>query len=147
MASSTLVEAIDSSVVHSNVGVIDAEGNIVIPCENKNIKLVTKDILLVERANPSTPSVIEAVNTRKDPLAATKLVSTTAVVKDKIFALMGTDGRFLFNDQFSEASLFDLNGKNLLFRKHYSYQRNHHQSFDQNQINHVIKQPPKYYDF
>ena len=121
IVTSTLVEAIDSSVVHSNVGVIDAEGNIVIPCENKNIKLVTKDILLVERANPSTPSVIEAVNTRKDPLAATKLVSTTAVVKDKIFALMGTDGRFLFNDQFSEASLFDLNGKNLINDKYYSF--------------------------
>ena len=121
IVTSTLVEAIDSSVVHSNVGVIDAEGNVVIPCENKNIKLVTKDILLVERANPSTPSVIEAVNTRKDPLAATKLVSTTAVVKDKIFALMGTDGRFLFNDQFSEASLFDLNGKNLINDQYYSF--------------------------
>lgn len=121
IVTSTLVEAIDSSVVHSNVGVIDAEGNVVIPCENKNIKLVTKDILLVEKANPSTPSVIEAVNTRKDPLAATKLVSTTAVVKDKIFALMGTDGRFLFNDQFSEASLFDLNGKNLINDKYYSF--------------------------
>ncbi len=121
IVTSTLVEAIDASVVHSNVGLIDAEGNVVIPCENKNIKLITKDILLVEKSTPVSPSVIEACETRKDPLAATKLVSTTALVKDKVFSEMGTDGRFLFNDQFSEASLYDLNGKNLVQDKFYSF--------------------------
>ncbi len=121
IVTSTLVEAIDSSVVHSNVGLIDADGNVVIPCENKNIKLITKDILLVEKATPTSPCVVEACEIRKDPLAATKLVSTTAAIKDKVFAEMGTDGRFLFNDQFSEASLFDLNGKNLIQDKYYSF--------------------------
>ena len=121
IVTSSLVEAIDSSVMHTNVGVIDADGNVVIPCENKNIKLVTKDILLVEKSNPTSQSVIEAAETRKDPLAATKLVSASAVVKDKIFAVMGNDGRFLFNDQFSEASLFDLNGNNLVEDNYYSF--------------------------
>lgn len=121
IVTSTLVEAIDSSVVHSNVGLIDANGNVVIPCENKNIKLITKDILLVEKATPTSPCVVEACEIRKDPLAATKLVSTTAAIKDKVFAEMGTDGRFLFNDQFSEASLFDLNGNNLIQDKYYSF--------------------------
>ena len=121
IVTSTLVEAIDSSVVHANVGLIDAEGNIVIPCENKNIKLITKDILLVEKSTPVSQCVIDACETRKDPLAATKLVSTTALVKDKVFSEMGTDGRFLFNDQFSEASLYDLDGKNLVEDKFYSF--------------------------
>ena len=121
IVTTSLVEAIDPSVVCANVGVINASGNVVIECNHKAIKLITKDILLVENSNPTSPSVIESVKLRKDPLAATNLVSTPAVIKDKIFGLMGNDGRFLFNDQFSEASLFDLNGNNLLENKYYSF--------------------------
>ena len=121
IVTTSLVEAIDPSVVCANVGVINASGNVVIECNHKAIKLITKDILLVENSNPTSPSVIESVKLRKDPLAATNLVSTPAVIKDKIFGMMGNDGRFLFNDQFSEASLFDLNGKNLLENKYYSF--------------------------
>ena len=121
IVTTSLVEAIDPTVVCANVGVINASGNVVIECNHKAIKLITKDILLVENSNPTSPSVIESVKLRKDPLAATELVSTPAVIKDKIFGMMGNDGRFLFNDQFSEASLVDLNGNNLLENKYYSF--------------------------
>ena len=103
------------------MGVINSEGEVVIECNHKSIKLITKDILLVENSSPTSPSVIEAVKLRKDPLAATNLVSTTATIKDKMAVQMGADGRFLFNDQFSEATLFDLDGKNLLQDKYYSF--------------------------
>lgn len=121
IVTSTLVEAIDHSVVPSNIGVINSEGNIVIECVNKSIKLITKDILLVEKANPTSPSVVEALKNRKDPLAATKLVSNSAAIKEKMAGQMGSDARFIFNDQFSEASLFDIGGKNLLNNKYYSF--------------------------
>ena len=121
IVTSALVEAIDHSVVPANIGVINSEGNIVIDCVNKSIKLITKDILLVEKANPTSPSVVEALKNRKDPLAATKLVSNSAAIKEKMAAQMGSDARFIFNDQFSEASLFDIGGKNLLNDKYYSF--------------------------
>jgi len=121
IVTSTLVEAIDHSVVPSNIGVINSEGKIVIECVNKSIKLITKDILLVEKANPTSPSVVEALKNRKDPLAATKLVSNSAAIKEKMAGQMGSDARFIFNDQFSEASLFDIGGKNLLNNKYYSF--------------------------
>ena len=121
IVTSALVEAIDHSVVPANIGVINSEGNIVINCVNKSIKLITKDILLVEKANPTSPSVVEALKNRKDPLAATKLVSNSAAIKEKMAAQMGSDARFIFNDQFSEASLFDIGGKNLLNDKYYSF--------------------------
>ncbi len=121
IVTSALVEAIDHSVVPANIGVIDSEGNIVIDCVNKSIKLITKDILLVEKANPTSPSVVEALKNRKDPLAATKLVSNSAAIKEKMANQMGSDARFIFNDQFSEASLFDIGGKNLLNDKYYSF--------------------------
>ena len=121
IVTTSLVEAIDPSVVCSNIGVINSNGEVVIECNNKSIKLITKDILLVEVSKPTSPSVVESIQLKKDPLAATNLVSTPAVIKDKIYNLMGMDGRFLFNDQFSEASLCDLNGNNLLDNKFYSF--------------------------
>ncbi len=92
IVSNTLVEAVDPNVVKANVGVVDENGDIVIDCVNRSIRLVTNNILLVERANPTSPSVVDALKTRKDPLAATKLVSTPSVIKDKMFALMGDTG-------------------------------------------------------
>ena len=121
IVTSALVEAIDHSVVPANIGVINSDGNIVIDCVNKSIKLITKDSLLVEKANPTSPSVVEALKNRKDPLAATKLVSNSAAIKEKMTTQMGSDARFIFNDQFSEASLFDISGKNLLNDKYYSF--------------------------
>lgn len=121
IASTVLVEAIDPVVVASSVGVIDQDGNVVIPFENKAIKLIGNGLLLVERATAVTPSVVEAIKLRSDPLAATKLVTTPATIKDNMNAKMGNDGRFVFNDQFSEATICDINGNNLINNEYYSF--------------------------
>lgn len=121
VASTALVEAIDPLVVSSNIGVISNDGEIVVPFENKAIKPILNNAILVEKAIPSTQSVIDAIGMRRDPLAATKLVTTPATIKEKMNAKMGFGGRFIFNDQFSEASVFDLDGKNLLDNQYYSF--------------------------
>lgn len=121
VASTALVEAIDPLVLASNIGVIDNDGNVIIPFENKAVKPIGEDAMLVEVSKPVTQSVIEAAGMRRDPLAATKLVTTPAAIKEKINAKMGPNGRFLFNDQFSEATVYDLDGNNLLDNKLYSF--------------------------
>lgn len=121
VASTALVEAIDPLVLASNIGVIDSDGNVIIPFENKAVKPIGEDAMLVEVSKPVTQSVIEAAGMRRDPLAATKLVTTPATIKEKINAKMGPNGRFLFNDQFSEATVYDLDGNNLLDNKLYSF--------------------------
>lgn len=121
IASTRLVEAIDRETQANNVGLIDFEGNILIPFENKSIKVIPGDILLVERSEPQDENVLEAVRLKKDPLAATKLVSTPAAIKEKMNQQMGPDGRYLFNDQFSEASIFDFEGKNLINDEYFSF--------------------------
>ena len=121
IASSVLVEAIDPLAVASNVGVIDKDGNVVVAFENKSIKIVSDKILLVEKAQPTTQSVIDASFARKDPLAATKLVTTSAAIKDKMYTKMGSNGRFVFNDQFSEVAVCDLDGNNLFDDKYFSF--------------------------
>lgn len=121
IASTVLVEAIDPVVAASSVGVIDTNGNVVIPFENKSIKCITPGVLLVEKANSTTPSVVETVKLRSDPLAATKLVTTPATIKDNMNAKMGNGGRFVFNDQFSEATVCDMNGNNLINNEYYSF--------------------------
>ena len=121
IASTVLVEAIDPVVVASSVGVIDANGTVVIPFENRSIKPVMDGLLLIEVANSTTPSVVEANSLKSDPLAATKLVTTPATIKDKINAKMGAEGRFVFNDQFSEATICDYSGNNILDNQYFSF--------------------------
>ena len=121
VASTALVEAIDPMVKASNIGMIDENGNEVIPFVNRMIKPVNDDILLVELANPISESVIEANRLKSDPLSATKLVSTPALIKDKLNAKMGPTGRYLFNDQFSEATVCDINGNNLVNDEYFSF--------------------------
>lgn len=121
IASTALVEAIDPLVIASNVGVVSEEGEIIVPFKNKTIKLISDQALLVEKVEATTQSVIEAINMRKDPLAATKLVTTPATIKDRINAKMGSGGRFVFNDQFSEATVVDLDGNNLIGDDYYSF--------------------------
>ena len=121
IASTALVEAIDPMVKASNIGVIDENGNVVIPFENRSIRPISNDLVLVELANPVSSSVIDAVKLKSDPLAATKLVSTPALIKDKLNKKMGSEARYIFNDQFSEATICDINGNNLINNQYFSF--------------------------
>lgn len=121
VATTVLVEAIDPLVVSSSIGVIDPDGNVVIPFENKAIKPLSDDLLLVEKGTPVSDSVIEAVELRADPSAASRLVSTPAAIKENMHIKMGEAGRFVFNDQFSEATICDMNGNNLVNDELFSF--------------------------
>lgn len=121
IVSTALVEAIDPMVKASNVGLIDADGHEIIACENKSIKTINEDIILVEKAQPVSQSVIDAINLKSIPAEATKLVSTSATIKGKLNAQMGPEGRYFFNDQFSEATVCDINGNNLVNDEYFSF--------------------------
>ena len=79
------------------------------------------DILLVEPAEAVSENVKEAIKLRTDPLSATRLVTTPAQIKEKINAKMSADGRYLYNDQFSEVTVCDANGNNLVNNEYYSF--------------------------
>ena len=80
-----------------------------------------EEILLVEPAEAVSENVKEANTLRTDPLSATRLVSTPAQIKEKINSKMSPEGRYIFNDQFSEATVTDINGNNLLNNEYYSF--------------------------
>lgn len=121
IASTDLKEAIDPMAPASHVGVIDENGNEIIECKYKSIRPINDDAVLAEAATPVSQGVIDAVQLKQDPLAATKLVSTPALIKDKINAKMGSTGRYVFNNLFSEATVYDINGNNLLNGEFYSF--------------------------
>ena len=114
IASTELVEAIDNTFKPSHIGIVDESGNEVIPFVNKTVKLISDGILLVEKVEPESDAVKQAISLRNDPTAATKLVSTPAAIKSKISAVMSNEGRYVFNDLFSEAYICDLNAKPLV---------------------------------
>ena len=121
IATTALVEAVDPMVKASHIGVIDENGKEIIPFVNRTIRPIDDNSILVEPASPVSQSVIDANTMRSDPLAATKLVSTPALIKDKINQKMGSNGRYIYNDQFSEATIYDINGNNLLNGEYYSF--------------------------
>ena len=121
VASTELVEAIDPTVPAFHIGVIDNNGKVIIPFENKVIKDINNKALLAEIAEVKDPKVLQAIEMRKDPLAATNLVKNSAAIKEKVHFSMGEEGRFVFNDQFSEATIYDYDGNNLLDNKYYSF--------------------------
>ena len=121
IASTELVEAIDPMVKASHIGVVGADGHEIIPFVNKSIRQINDGTLLVEVSQPVSPSVLEAISLKSDPLAAAKLVSTPAAIKEKLNAKIGSEGRYLINDQFSEATICDINGNNLINDELYSF--------------------------
>ena len=121
IVTTTLVEAVDPMVKSSHVGVIDGNGAVVIPFENRSVRPVNDNVIVVEKANPTEPSVLQALEMRNDPNQANTLVSTPATIKDRLNAQMGVEGRYIFNDQFSEATVCDINGANLIGGDEYSF--------------------------
>ena len=121
LVTTELIEAIDPMVPATHIGVVNSDGKEIIAPVNKSIKVVSDTIFVVEKTTPVTQSVIDAVNIRKDPLSATKLVTTVAGIKDKFTAIVGSEGKYIVNDQFSEAGIYDLDGKELLNGELYSF--------------------------
>lgn len=98
---------------YTSLGLIDKEGNVLIPFENKNIQSLSNELLLVERNNPTTDTVISALEKQKDPLSASELVESANTIKSQITSVMGSNGTFVFDNQFSEAALYTTDGVNL----------------------------------
>mgnify|MGYP004629347747 CR=1 FL=1 len=98
---------------YTSLGLIDKEGNVLIPFENKNIKVLSDDLLLVEKAKPTTQSVVDAASKQTDPLSAAELIQTSDTIKSQMKSVMGSNSSYVFDNQFSEAALFTASGVNL----------------------------------
>lgn len=120
IVSTNLKESVDASVPRSHIGIIDDKANVVIPCNNKTVKVIDGKFLLVVRNEPETDSVKEAVLASKDQSATEKMVNANATIKDKVNKEMGS-GKFILNDLLSEGTIYSLDGENLLDGKYYSF--------------------------
>ena len=121
IVTTSLLEFVDPMAKKQNIGLLGADGNIVIPCNNSSIQVLGEDLLLVEPAEPVSENVKEANRLRQDPLAATRLVSTPAQIKEKMNAEMSPAARYVSYDQFKDVTLCDGNGNNNLNGEYYSF--------------------------
>ena len=121
VATKDLTDAFEPSR-SSQVGLLDSEGHEVIPCNNRSIKIVNEDIILVEPAKPISPSVVEANRIKsEDPKAASQIVPNTAAINEKFYKILGPEGRFIIHDPLLEATICDANGNNLVMGEYYSF--------------------------
>jgi len=124
LASTVLLEVVDAEAPKSHIGVLGENGEELIAFTHREIVPINEEnseILLAKLAVPVTPCVVEANKAKNDPTLATKLVSNQAQIKDKMKSRMGNDGIFLFHNQFLEATVYDINGRNLAGDGYYSF--------------------------
>ena len=119
IANTNLKEAIGHAPATS-LGVIDKDGKILIPFENKTIKKIENDLLLVEKNKPTKESVVALLNSKNNPANNEVLEANDKTKKDQIIQVMGMSGDFLFANQFSEAAIYTYDGLNVA-NDYYSY--------------------------
>ena len=112
IANTNLKEAIGHAPATS-LGVIDKDGKILIPFENKTIKKIENDLLLVEKNKPTKESVVALLNSKNNPANNEALEANDKTKKDQIIQVMGMSGDFLFANQFSEAAIYTYDGLNV----------------------------------
>ncbi len=105
----------------ADIGVVSPEGKVVIPFDNRKIKVLTDNILLAEPAKPVSENVVKALEDRGNPQEATRLVTAANTIKGKISNSVGPEGKFVFNDLCSEATIYDIDGNNLVDGKYFSF--------------------------
>ena len=120
VASPILKEAIDPDIQKTSLGLINKQGDIIIPFENRDIRVFDK-YLLVIRSEAKSQSVLNAIRSRNDPTAAERMVDTNSNIKEKLNKEMNNQGKFLLNDIFSEGTLYTLDGRNILDNQYYSF--------------------------
>ena len=98
---------------YTSLGLINSNGDVLIPFENKAITKLDDNLLLVEKNAATTQSVIDAINAKSDPFSATNLVNTANAIKEQMKSVMGYSAEFVFDNQFSEAALYNIQGQNI----------------------------------
>ncbi len=123
IATTNLKVAIDANKPEelADIGVVSPEGEEVIPFNNRKVRTINDDLLLVEPVTPVSANVVKALEDRSQPQEATRLVSAANTIKEKINSSMGPEGKFIFNDLFSEATIYDIDGNNKANNEYYSF--------------------------
>lgn len=121
IASPVLKEAIDPDIPKTSLGLINKQGDVIIPFENRDIRVIDDKYLLVIRNVAKTSSVLSAIESRNDPNAATRMVDTDNNIKDRMNKAANNSGKYLLNDRFSEGTLYTVDGRNILGNKYYSF--------------------------
>ena len=112
IATTNLKEAIGHAT-YTQLGVINPEGKVLIPFENKTIKPIKDNLLLVEKNVPTKESVVNALKNRSDPFIVQSLSESAATIKKQMKDIMGLNGDFIFDNQFSECAIYTLDGINV----------------------------------
>ena len=122
IVSTNLKEAIGHAK-HTSLGLIDPNGNLLIPCEHKCLKQVGNkedNLLLAEKNIPTTDSVIAFLKNKDNPANQQSLEESDKLIKDQIIQAMGMSGDFIFSSPGSEAALYTMDGVNVS-NGYYSY--------------------------
>lgn len=112
MACSDLSQGVGNKP-RETIGVITPRGDIVIPFENKMIKPLDNNLLLVERNTPATQNVVDALAKKDDPQAATTFMNDANTIKGQLKSVMAGGENFIFDNPFSEAALYTVEGVNV----------------------------------
>lgn len=121
IVSSDYKEIIDNKENNGHFGLIDDTGKEIITCDKKRIYKISDYILLVEPKEPVSKYVkISSSNTNNEEFLD-KLVPRTNKITEEINKKMENNGNLLYANPYSEVTIIDIFGNNLVMENYYSY--------------------------
>lgn len=100
--------------VYASLGVMNKDGVLIVPCENKRVETLVDRFILVEPTKVLGHDVQASIAVKNDPVQASVYNNNSMTIKQALQTEMGPEGSFVFDDMFSEANILDFNGTRVL---------------------------------
>lgn len=112
IATTVLKEAIEHAPATS-LGLINEKGQVLIPFEHKSMKKIKDNLILAERNVPKSQNVVDAMNNKTNQQYVTALEQNAQYIKQQLTNAMGMSGDFIFDNPYSEAAIYTMDGLNV----------------------------------
>ena len=122
IATSDVAEALNqTNGVIKTLGLIDKDGNILVPLANKSVNTIDSTYIIFEKNNPHIEEVVNLEAIKADPAASAKFAENTKLIKDKMREVAGENAVEVYSNPEGAASIYDLDGKSIVDGKYYNY--------------------------
>lgn len=116
-----LLDVIDSDISSCNFGIINSDGVEIIECNNKNIFQINDFLLFIEPSSVKSDFILKNIESKNNPELLKNIVNYNNKIISLLKEKVGEDGKIIFADPYSEITVIDTDGNNLVENKYYSY--------------------------
>ena len=103
------------------LGLIDKDGTVLVPLENKSVNTIDSTYIVFEKTTPNPDEIIDVNIIKSDPIESAKFAEDTIRIKERMKEVAGENAVDVYANPEGLASVYDLSGKNIVDGNYYSY--------------------------